>query len=93
MVGQLTEEGDADPALVQASMAADPSDIRRRRGSACLAARPTAAAKEEAWERAVDPGAPGTGRLERCYRRRTLRCIDGSDSPRLFRSARSALAE
>jgi aminopeptidase N len=39
-------------------MASDPSDIGRRRGTACLAARPTAAAKEEAWERVADASAP-----------------------------------
>ncbi len=58
MVGQLAEEGHADDALIQATMASDPSDIGRRRGTACLAARPTAAAKEEAWQRVVDARAP-----------------------------------
>ena len=58
ILGQLSEEGKADVALIQATMAADPSDIGRRRGTACLAARPTAAAKEEAWQRVADGGAP-----------------------------------
>ncbi len=58
ILGQLSEEGKADVALIQATMAADPSDIGRRRGTACLAGRPTAAAKEEAWQRVVDTSAP-----------------------------------
>jgi aminopeptidase N len=58
ILGQLSEEGHADAALIQATMAADPSDIGRRRGTACLAARPTATAKEEAWQRVVDSTAP-----------------------------------
>jgi aminopeptidase N len=58
ILGQLSEEGHADVALIQATMAADPSDIGRRRGTACLAARPTSAAKEEAWKRVTDAGAP-----------------------------------
>jgi aminopeptidase N len=58
IVGQLAEEGHADVALIQAIMADDPSDIGRRRGTACLAARPTAAAKEEAWLRVADPSVP-----------------------------------
>jgi aminopeptidase N len=58
IVGQLAEEGHADVALIQATMASDPSDIGRRRGTACLAARPTAAAKEEAWLRIADPTKP-----------------------------------
>jgi aminopeptidase N len=58
IVGQLAEEGKADPALIQATMASDPSDIGRRRGTACLAARPTADAKEEAWKRVADESAP-----------------------------------
>ena len=58
ILGQLSEEGHADVALIQATMASDPSDIGRRRGTACLAARPTAAAKEEAWERVAEPNAP-----------------------------------
>ncbi len=45
-------------ALIQATMASDPSDIGRRRGTACLAARPTAAAKEEAWKRVADRERP-----------------------------------
>ena len=58
IVGQLSEEGKADVAMIQATMASDPSDIGRRRGMACLAARPTAAAKEEAWQRVADASAP-----------------------------------
>ena len=58
IVGQLAEEGHADVALIQAAMASDPSDIGRRRGMASFAARPTAAAKEEAWLRVADPTAP-----------------------------------
>jgi aminopeptidase N len=58
IVGQLAEEGKADVALIQATMASDPSDIGRRRGTACLAARPKAAAKEEAWKRVADASAP-----------------------------------
>jgi aminopeptidase N len=58
IVGQLAEEGHADVALIHATMASDPSDIGRRRGTACLAARPTAAAKEEAWQRVADPTKP-----------------------------------
>jgi aminopeptidase N len=58
IVGQLSEEGKADVALIHATMASDPSDIGRRRGTACLAARPTAAAKEEAWRRVADASAP-----------------------------------
>ena len=58
ILGQLSEEGHADAALIQATMAADPSDIGRRRGTACLAARPTATAKEEAWRRVADSSAP-----------------------------------
>jgi aminopeptidase N len=58
IVGQLSEEGKADVALIQATMAGDPSDIGRRRGTACLAARPTAAAKEEAWQRVAHPSVP-----------------------------------
>jgi aminopeptidase N len=58
IVGQLSEEGKADVALIQATMASDPSDIGRRRGTACLAGRPTAAAKEEAWRRVADASAP-----------------------------------
>jgi aminopeptidase N len=58
IVGQLAEEGKADVALIQATMAGDPSDIGRRRGTACLAARPTTAAKEEAWQRVADPSVP-----------------------------------
>ncbi|MDR3654817.1 MAG: ERAP1-like C-terminal domain-containing protein, partial [Mycobacterium sp.] len=58
ILGQLSEEGHADAALIQATMAADPSDIGQRRGMACLAARPTVAAKEEAWQRVVDATAP-----------------------------------
>jgi aminopeptidase N len=58
IVGQLAEEGKADVALIQATMAGDPSDIGRRRGTACLAARPTAAAKEEAWQRVAHPSVP-----------------------------------
>ncbi|MGA8523654.1 MAG: ERAP1-like C-terminal domain-containing protein, partial [Candidatus Dormiibacterota bacterium] len=58
ILGQLSEEGKADVALIQATMAADPSDIGRRRATACLAARPTAAAKDEAWQRLADVSAP-----------------------------------
>ena len=58
ILGQLSEEGKADAALIRATMAADPSDIGRRRATACLAARPTAAAKEEAWRRVADVSAP-----------------------------------
>jgi aminopeptidase N len=58
IVGQLAEEGHADVEMIHATMAADPSDIGRRRGTACLAARPTAAAKEEAWQRIADPAKP-----------------------------------
>ena len=58
ILGQLSEEGKADVALIQATMAADPSDIGRRRATACLAARPTAAAKDEAWQRVADVSAP-----------------------------------
>jgi aminopeptidase N len=58
IVGQLAEEGHADVDLIHATMASDPSDIGRRRGTACLAARPTAAAKEEAWQRVADPTKP-----------------------------------
>ena len=57
IVGQLAEEGHADVTLIQATMASDPSDIGRRRGTACLAARPTEAAKEEAWQRVCEPNA------------------------------------
>jgi aminopeptidase N len=58
IIGQLAEEGHADIALIRATMSADPSDIGRRRGAACLAARPTRAAKQRAWERVADPSAP-----------------------------------
>jgi aminopeptidase N len=57
MVGQLAEEGKADVALIRATMDADPTDIGRRRAAACLAARPTIAAKEAVWEHVADPRA------------------------------------
>ena len=80
ILGQLSEEGHADAALIQATMAADPSDIGRRRGTACLAARPTATAKEEAWR--------ARRQLERADARRPGRArpTGSSPSPRWRRS-------
>ena len=87
IVGQLAEEGKADVALIQATMASDPSDIGRRRGTACLAALPTAAAKEEAWRRVADASAPcprpgRTRPTASCRWRRCRRSCVGSTSAR-----------
>ena len=92
IVGQLAEEGYADDALIQATMASDPCDIGRRRGTACLAARPTAAAKEEAWQRVADPSVPMPDGLEGRNRRRALGRVDGRRSCGASTSARSASA-
>ena len=55
ILGHLSSYGLADADRINAEIDRDPSDIGRRRGAACLAARPIAAAKEEAWQRIVDP--------------------------------------
>ena len=84
IVGQLSEEGNADVALIQATMASDPSDIGRRRGTACLAARPTAAAKEEAWQRVAERERADAQGVEGRNRRRALGRVDVGDPSRLL---------
>ena len=49
LLGVLAGEGVADAARINAEIQQDPTDIGRRRAAACLAARPTAQAKAEAW--------------------------------------------
>jgi aminopeptidase N len=49
IVGRLATEGRADEALIDEEVQRDPTDFGRRRAAACLAARPTEAAKAAAW--------------------------------------------
>ena len=58
LLGHLSGYGLAEAALINAEIDGDPSDIGRRRGAACLAARPTAEAKQEAWNRILDARSP-----------------------------------
>ena len=58
VLGHLSGYGLADAERINAEIDGDPSDIGRRRGAACLAARPTAQAKEEAWKRILDARSP-----------------------------------
>jgi aminopeptidase N len=58
LLGHLSGYGLAEAALINAEVDGDPSDIGRRRGAACLAARPTAEAKQEAWNRILDARSP-----------------------------------
>ena len=60
LVGVLAEAGVADQARINAEIQLDPTDIGRRRGAACLAARPLAQAKEDAWAivTEADPSPP-----------------------------------
>jgi aminopeptidase N len=58
LLGVLAAAGTADSGRINAEIAQDPTDIGRRRGAACLAARPLAQAKEEAWKIVTDEEAP-----------------------------------
>jgi aminopeptidase N len=58
VLGHLSAYGLADAARINQEVARDPSDIGRRRGAACLAARPSAKAKAEAWKRILRPRSP-----------------------------------
>ena len=58
LVGVLAADGRLDAARVDAEIELDPTDIGRRRGGACLAARPTRDAKHEAWEILTHPEQP-----------------------------------
>ncbi|MBV8445969.1 MAG: aminopeptidase N, partial [Candidatus Dormibacteraeota bacterium] len=61
ILGQLAGYGLADGNRILAEIERDPSDIGRRRAAACLAARPSAAAKQEAWQRILHPSSPIEG--------------------------------
>jgi aminopeptidase N len=50
----LAATGDADEDLIAAELQRDPTDVGRRGAEAARAARPEAAAKDEAWTRAQD---------------------------------------
>jgi aminopeptidase N len=54
LVGRLASAGRASEELIDEEVRRDPTDIGRRRAAAARAARPTAAAKEEAWLRVVE---------------------------------------
>lgn len=58
LVGVLSGQGVFDAERINAEVASDPTDIGRRRGAACLAARPLPEAKSEAWSIFIDPEAP-----------------------------------
>ena len=58
LLGVLSDAGWADAARINAEIQLDPTDIGRRRGAACLAGRPLAQAKEEAWIAITEPDAP-----------------------------------
>ncbi len=58
LLGHASSYGLADADRINAEIDRDPSDIGRRRGAACLAARPLPEAKEEAWRRIIDPRSP-----------------------------------
>ncbi|MBV8529449.1 MAG: aminopeptidase N [Candidatus Dormibacteraeota bacterium] len=57
LVGVLSGQGVFDAERINAEVEQDPTDIGRRRGAACLAARPLAEAKAEAWSIFIDPDA------------------------------------
>ena len=57
LAGQLADQGRFGATEINEEIARDPTDIGRRRGAACLAARPTPQAKEEAWAILNDPRA------------------------------------
>jgi aminopeptidase N len=57
LVGVLAGNGVFDVDRINSEVASDPTDIGRRRGAACLAARPLADAKAEAWAIFSDPEA------------------------------------
>ena len=62
LVGVLAGQGVLDADRINAEVASDPTDIGRRRGAACLAARPLASAKADAWGIFIDPdGVPPPG--------------------------------
>lgn len=50
MLGRLASEGRADDDVINEELQRDATDFGRRRAAACLAARPTAAAKATAWD-------------------------------------------
>ena len=54
LLARLTTQGRASEAQVEAVLELDPTDAGHRRAAACLAARPTAAAKAQAWSAALD---------------------------------------
>ena len=56
LIGVLAAGGAADADRINDEIEMDPTDIGRRRGAACLAARPLAEAKEEAWRILTEPG-------------------------------------
>ena len=58
ITGVVSAAGRADAARINAEIDSDPTDIGRRRGAACLAARPTSQAKEEAWVILTEPDTP-----------------------------------
>ena len=58
LVGVLAAQGVFDADRINAEVQSDPTDIGRRRGAACLAARPLAEAKEQAWGIFIDPDSP-----------------------------------
>jgi aminopeptidase N len=58
VIGHLAGEGRADAARIIEAAREDPTDIGRRRAASCLAARPVAEAKAEAWARIVEHSAP-----------------------------------
>jgi aminopeptidase N len=58
LVGTLAAAGRADVDRINAEINLDPTDIGKRRGAACLAARPTREAKHEAWRILSQPDDP-----------------------------------
>ncbi|MBV8193986.1 MAG: aminopeptidase N [Candidatus Dormibacteraeota bacterium] len=57
LVGQLATTGRESVARINSEIEMDPTDIGHRRGAACLAARPSAQARKEAWTLLTEPGA------------------------------------
>ena len=54
IVTALAASGAADPSLIEAELARDPTDIGQRNAAGARAARPTAEAKAQAWSALID---------------------------------------
>jgi aminopeptidase N len=76
----LARSGRADRAALEAALERDATAAGRRKLAGCLAARPTAEAKQEAWKLAVESGDQPTDLL-----RELLTGLSATDRPELLR--------